>query len=121
MSTIRFLLDENVHPLYRTELLKRERTMVVWRVGMVGVPPRGTPDPDILDWCEKHAFILVTNNRASMPPHLTDHLAQGRHIPGILVLNDKMSVNETLEELLLIWAASTENEYADKMLYLPLR
>ncbi|MBM3130346.1 MAG: hypothetical protein FJ009_17175 [Chloroflexi bacterium] len=114
-------MDENVHPLYRTELLKRERTMVVWRVGMVGVPPRGTPDPAILDWCEKHAFILVTNNRASMPPHLTDHLAQGRHIPGILVLNDKMSVNETLEELLLIWVASTESEYADKLLYLPLR
>jgi hypothetical protein len=121
MSTLRFLLDENVHPLYRTELLKRERTMVVWRVGMVGVPPRGTPDPEILDWCERHTFILVTNNRASMPPHLTDRLAQGRHIPGILVLNDKMSVNETVEELLLIWAASAENEYADKMLYLPLR
>jgi hypothetical protein len=121
VSTIRFLLDENVHPLYRTELLKRERTMVVWRVGMVGVPPRGTPDPEILNWCEKHAFILVTNNRASMPPHLTEHLAQGRHIPGILVLNDKMSINETLEELLLIWAVSTANEYADKMLYLPLR
>jgi len=56
-----------------------------------------------------------------MPPHLTDHLAQGRHIPGILVLNDKMSINETLEELLLIWAVSTENEYTDKMVYLPLR
>jgi len=121
MSTIRFLLDENVHPLYRTELLKRERTMVVWRVGMVGVPPRGTPDPDILDWCETHAFMLVTNNRASMPQHLTDHLAQGRHIPGILVLNDKMSVRETIEELLLIWAASTEDEYTDRMVYLPLR
>lgn len=121
MSTIRFLLDENVHPLYRTELLKRERTLVVWRVGMVGVPPRGTLDPDILNWCEKHTFILVTNNRASMPPHLKDHLTQGRHIPGILIMNDKMSVSETIEELLLIWAASAENEYTDKMVYLPLR
>ena len=121
MSAFRFLLDENVHPLYRTELLKRERTLVVWRVGMVGVPPRGSPDPDILDWCGKHAFILVTNNRASMPTHLKSHLAQGRHIPGILVINDKMSVNETIEELLLIWSASTEDEYKDNIVYLPLR
>jgi len=121
MSDIRFLLDENVHPLYRTELLKRERTLVVWRVGMVGAPPRGTPDPDILDWCEKNAFILVTNNRASMPPHLANHLAQGRHIPGVIVLNNKMSIGETIEELWLIWVASDLEEYRDSIVYLPLR
>ncbi len=33
MSDIRFLLDENVDVLYHTQLLKREPTMVVWRVG----------------------------------------------------------------------------------------
>lgn len=121
MSAIRFLLDENIDPLYRQELLRRESSLVVWKVGDVSAPPDSTLDPDILIWCEQYSFILVTNNRKSMPSHLQNHLAQGRHIPGILVLNDKMSVNETLEELLLIWAASAENEYADKMLYLPLR
>ncbi len=121
MSTVCFLLDENVHPMYRSELLKRERTLVIWRVGMLGAPPRGTTDPDILDWCEKQAFLLVTNNRASMPSHVKDHLGQGRHIPGIIVMNDKMTVSETVEDLLLIWAASGENEYADRIVYLPLR
>ena len=88
---------------------------------MVGVPPRGTLDPDILDWREKHTFILVTNNRASMTPHLKNHLAQGRHIPGILVINDKMTVSATIEELVLIWTASSEDEYVDKVVYSPLR
>ncbi len=121
MSTIRFLLDENVHPVYRIELLKRDQTLVAWRVGMVGVPPRGTPDADILDWCEKHEFLLVTNNRASMPPHLANHLAQGRHIPGVIVMNDKLTIGETVEQLWLIWAASDAREYLDNMVYLPLR
>ncbi len=56
-----------------------------------------------------------------MPPHLTDHLAQGRHVPGIIVLNDKMSVGQTIEELWLIWAVSDGKEHRDQLVYLPLR
>ncbi len=120
MSIIRYLLDEHVDPLYRTELLKREPTMTIWRIGILGAPPKGTPDPDILYWCEENAFILVTNNRKSMSGHLHDHLAEGRHIPGIFELNPNMSVGETIEELLLIWAVSYLEEYRDKIVYLPL-
>jgi hypothetical protein len=56
-----------------------------------------------------------------MPAHLRDHLAKGRHVPGILVLNDKMSVSETVEDLWLIWATSDQEEYLDTMVYLPVR
>jgi hypothetical protein len=31
-----------------------------------------------------------------------------------------MSIGETIDELLLLWAASEENEYADRMVYLPI-
>ena len=120
MSAMRLLLDENVDPLYRQELLRRETTLVVWRVGDISAPPDTTLDPDILIWCEQNAFILVTNNRKSMPPHLQNHLAQGRHIPGILVLNPKMSVGETIEELVLIWGVSEEVEYLDRISFLPV-
>jgi hypothetical protein len=120
MSRIRYLLDEHVNPLYRTELLKREPTLTIWRIGILGAPPKGTRDPDILRWCEENSFILLTNNRKSMPRHLHDHLAEGRHVPGIFELNPNMSIGETLEELLLIWAASAVDEYTDKIIYLPL-
>jgi hypothetical protein len=126
MSDIRFLLDENVDVLYHTQLLKREptmvvyTTMVVWRLGMPGAPPRGTADAAILLWCEENSFILVTNNRRSMPGHLQDHLAGGRHVPGILVMSAGMSIGETIEELLLIWDASQEKEYRDRIWFLPL-
>lgn len=120
MSAMRLLLDENVDPLYRHELLQREPSLVVWRVGDISAPPDSTLDPEILIWCEERAFILVTNNRKSMPSHLQNHLAQGRHIPGILVLNPKMSIGETLEELVLICGASEEKEYQDRILFLPV-
>ncbi len=120
MSDIRYLLDENVNPLFRAELLKREPKLVVWKVGDPGAPPRGTPDPATLQWCEENAFILVTNNRQSMSQHLRDHLDEGRHVTGIFELNPSMSIGETIEELLLIWGASGMDEYRDLLIYLPL-
>ncbi len=120
MSDIRYLLDENVDVLYHAQLLERESTLVTWMVGTPGTPPKGTVDPTLLLWCEQNSFILVTNNRHSMPAHLRDHLAQGRHVPGIFVMNPKMSVGETIEELLLIWGASEEEEYHDHISFLPV-
>lgn len=33
MSQIRYLLDENVTSVYRTELVKIETMLIVWKVG----------------------------------------------------------------------------------------
>ena len=52
MSLLRYLLDENVDPLYASELIHRDPALVVWRVGAPGAPLKGTSDPDILIWCE---------------------------------------------------------------------
>jgi hypothetical protein len=117
---IKYLMDENIAPIYQIQLRRKEPGLVVWAVGDPNTPPKGTLDPEILLWCERYDFILVTNNRRSMPVHLSDHLAQGHHIPGIFQLNPGMSVGETIEELVLAALASLEGEYGDRISYLPL-
>jgi Domain of unknown function (DUF5615) len=118
--SLKFLLDENVAPLYQTQLRQRKPDLVVWVVGDPGTPPKSTLDPEILCWCEEYDFVLVTNNRKSMPVHLTDHIAQGRHVPGILILNSDLSIGQILDELILIAEASFEEEYQDQIVHLPL-
>ena len=76
--------------------------------------------PEILCWCEEHGFILVTNNRKSMPTHLRDHLTGGRHVPGIIELNPNMTLGQIVEELWLIGGASHEDEYLDRIAFLPV-
>jgi len=120
MSPVSYLLDENVDPVYASELNRRDPALVVWRIGAPGAPPRGTPDPDLLIWCEVHGFVLVTNNRKSVPGHLQDHLASGRHVPGIILLNPVMSVGATLDDLWLIATAADGAEYRDRVAYLPV-
>ena len=56
MSTVKYLLDEHVDPHLKRVLKTSWPDMVVWRVGDAGAPPLRSPDPDILNWCERNGF-----------------------------------------------------------------
>ena len=115
-----YLLDEHVPPTYRTQLLRHEPSLTIWMIGDEGAPPRGTPDSEILNWCEQNGFILVTNNRKSMPRHLADHLAEGRSIPGIVTIDLNAPIRAVLEDLILIAGASRADEFLNRIVYVPL-
>jgi hypothetical protein len=118
--TIKYLLDEHISLALRTQILRRYPKLQVWAINDPYAPAKGTKDPDILKWCEENGFILVTNNRKSMPVHLADHLARGGHIPGILIINDDLSMGEIIEELIIIAEASLTDEYQDQICFMPL-
>lgn len=120
MNVIKYLLDENVDPRLGKALRRRSPDIVVWHIGDPGAPVSGMADPDISAWCEARNFILVTNNRASMPIHLKDHLTAARHVPGIFILRDSLTLSESADELSLIWAASDPNEYFHLLRFLPI-
>ena len=117
---IQYLLDEHMPPAYRTQLLSREPGLTIWKIGMPGAPSWGTLDPEVLLWCEANNFVLVTNNRKSMPVHLADHLAADRRVPGILTLDITRDIARNLDDLLLIALAAVPGEYEDRIIYLPL-
>lgn len=117
---LRYLLDENLGTRLRSALRQADPQMTVWCVGDVGAPPYGTKDPEILRWCEIYDFVLVTENRKSMPVHLHDHVAAGKHVPGIFVLPPKYRISDVVDELILIGGASLPDEYQDQIRYLPV-
>ena len=120
MDSRKFLLDEHMNPHFRVAIRQCNPEIVVWCIGDPGAPAHGTLDPDILLWCEANDFSLVTRDRTSMPVHLRDHLAEGRHVPAIFIVNADMSMGQTAEELALIWGATQPDEYADMIRFLPI-
>lgn len=118
--SLKYLIDENVNPAYPRQLRRKASDLVVRVIGEPDTPSKGTLDPEILIWCEVANFILVTNNRRSMPIHLADHIAQNCHIPGIFILNPDLSIGKNLNELILIARGSFEGEYQDQIIFLPL-
>jgi hypothetical protein len=54
-------MDENLDPIYQTQLRRKEPELVVWAIGDPNTPSKGTLDPEVLLWCEEYGFVLVTN------------------------------------------------------------
>ncbi|MBL8794484.1 MAG: hypothetical protein JNM56_11305 [Planctomycetia bacterium] len=114
-----FLLDEQLPGWWRREIIVHASELKVWRVGDPNAPPLESSDGLLLEWCELHDALLLTNNRRSMPGHVRDHIAAGRHMPGILTVEPDMRIEELIEGMLLIRGASLENEFQDQIRYFP--
>jgi len=118
---MRFLLDENLNPRFKSALLHRDPTIDVLQIGDAGALPRGTLDPDILIELERTQRALITDNRKSIPGHIVDHFAAGGHHWGIfMIVQTQVSFGQLSEELYLLWEASEATEWIDKRQWLPL-
>lgn len=116
-----FLLDEHVPPELGDAIQRDLPEVQVYLVGRGDAPPRGTPDPGLLAWIEERGCYLVTHDHASLPVHLADHLAAGRHVPGVVVLPQRLLVwRGLLDDLTLIALAGTPDRLSDRLTYLPL-
>ena len=111
-----FLLDEHLPRWWPVAIRRRQPALDVRRVGGPGAPPLQSPDPILLDWCEANGFLLLTNNRRSMPGHLAGHLAAGRHVPGIIQVEASHDVKDLADTFALIAGASLLHEYQDRIL-----
>ena len=118
--SLHFLLDEHVDRAVQRQLRRSEPQMEVLAVGDVNAPPAGTTDPHLLRWLEVHGHVLVTQDRATMPLHLAAHLEEGRHIAGVIWIRPRIGLGQIIEELRLIWTVATEDDFQDRLLFIPL-
>jgi hypothetical protein len=89
------------------------------RVGDPPDLPLGSTDPDILIWAELTGRILVSRDEATMKTHLADHLATGRHSPGVFLIRHGSTLNEVVEFLVAAAYASDAYEWVDRSVYIP--
>ena len=116
----RFLLDEHVDHAIQRQLRRLEPSLEVLAIGDPNAPPAGILDSDILLWMEVNGYILITENRSTIPVHLGDHYTAGHHFPGVFWIRPHTPLGRIVEELYLIWYTSTADEYTDHVLFIPL-
>lgn len=123
MSVISFLLDEHMPASVSNALLALVPGIQVRLVGVdPDVPPKQTPDPELLRFAESEGYSIVTFDKDTMPSHLTDHLASGRHTRGVFLFLNGNDLNAGIiaGELVIVWTASDPDEWADRLVFLPL-
>jgi hypothetical protein len=62
---------------------------------------------------------VVTHDRSTMPSHYSRFL-RANVSPGLIVVSQSLEIGETIEDLLLIWAASLAAEWQNQVLFLPI-
>jgi hypothetical protein len=119
MSTVRFFCDEPVAVFLADAVLRREPAIEIWCVGQGAMPPKGTPDPDLVIFAEGKQYLLLTLDRKTMAYHVRNHLTAGRHTWGVFLLRAGFAVPRYVDNLVLIWSESQAEDWIDYMGWLP--
>lgn len=115
---LRLLSDENFNGDIVRGLSQLQPELDLLRVQDVKL--QGVDDPSILDWAASNNRIVLTHDRATMPDFAYQRLVQEKTMPGMFVVNDRMSVRQAIDELSLIIDCTTQSEWNQRVLYLPL-
>ena len=76
-------------------------------------------DPAVLLRSAALDRIVISHDRKTMPAHFARFLID-RSSPGLIIVPQDLDIGDTIDALLLIWAATEAEEWRDKVGYLPL-
>ena len=115
---LRLLSDENFNGDIIRGLFLRQPDLDLLRVQNVGL--QEVDDPTILAWAAKNKRILLTHDRATMPDFAYERIVRREPMTGLFVVNDRMSIRQAIDELLLLINCTEQAEWKGIVLYLPL-
>jgi hypothetical protein len=115
---LKLLADENFRGEVVRGLLRALPGIDLLRVQDVGL--LGANDPAILEWAADHDRIVLSHDRATLPDFANERVINALPMPGLFVFNNRMSVRQMIEELLVCHASSEHASWAHTVLYFPL-
>jgi hypothetical protein len=119
VNKLKLMADQCTNPILLSALRQAEPAIDAIRVGDPGAPPLGTKDPDLPIAAETLGRVLLTNDRSTMPGHLVDHYAAGRHTAGIMLMRGGFRLARYVQEVLQHWNTTTADEWIDRTVYIP--
>lgn len=117
-SRVQFLTDENFEFVIVQGLRLRRPRIDILTAAQAGI--LGFPDTAVLTYAAKYDRILITHDKRTMPNHFAAFLAEGNDSPGIMLISRKLPIGQAIEELLLVWEASSREEWRNLITRLPL-
>jgi hypothetical protein len=113
------LADENFNNDIVRGAQRRSRALDLVRVQDVGLS--GTDDPAILEWAARERRVVLTHDVSTMTRHAYDRVRAGLPMPGVFEVGPHLSIEQAVEEIILLAECSSEGEWENQVRYLPLR
>jgi predicted nuclease of predicted toxin-antitoxin system len=115
---LRLVSDENFNDEVLRGLLRRQPDLDVVRWQDVGL--LGADDPMVLEWAATEGRILLTHDRATIPDYAYERVRDGRPMPGVFLVGDRLPVGQAIEEILLMANCSDMGEWEELVVFVPL-
>jgi len=115
---MKFLADENFEGAIYRGLLRRNPKLDIVRVQDIDLS--NVDDLKILEWANNESRILLTHDRRTMPRYAYERIAEGKSIAGMIVMRATIPVSTAIDDILLIDALSTAEEWINMVQDLPL-
>ena len=115
---VRFLADASLHHAIVSGCLRREPSIDF--VSAHAAKLEGLSDLDVLTLAAAQGRILVSHDFRTMPRHFADFLAIQRTSPGVLLVKQQTPLGSVIEDLLVIWVASTPDDWKNRIVVIPL-
>lgn len=115
--SVRFQADADLDQTIVTALLRREPGIDFHTASAAGLTARD--DLEVLAIAAHDDRILVSHDSRTMPYHFATLLSI-QTSPGLLIVPQHLPLAAVVEDLLLIWSASSPEEWVNRICYLPL-
>ncbi len=115
--SIRYQADADLNQAIVTGVLRRQPTIDFQTAFAAGL--EGVKDSEVLAIAVQQGRILVSHDRKTMPSEFAEFITNNQS-SGVIIVSRKLSIEVVIEELLLIWAASSAEEWIDRIAKLPL-
>jgi hypothetical protein len=100
-------------------LLRDAPDLDLVRVQDVGLTAAG--DPTILDWAAGENRLLLRHDYETVPKYAYERVNAGLPMPGVIVGDTYLSVQQAIQDILLLAHCSREGEWEGQVVYLPIK
>jgi len=109
---VRFLADVNLNQHILSGVLRQVSEIDFKTAHEANL--HGLPDAQVLAIAAHEGRILVTQDRRTMPTDFGEFI-ETNNSPGVLIIPQKRTVQQSIEALVLVWLASEAEEYVNSI------
>lgn len=114
---IRYQADADLSQAIVTGVLRRQPSIDFQTAFAANL--EGLKDQEVLAVTAKLGRILVTHDRRTMPSEFAEFIVSNESA-GVLIVSRRLPIETIIEELVLIWSASSSEEWVNRIAKLPL-
>lgn len=115
--SVRFLADADLNQAIIDGVRHREPAVDFKTANEAGLS--GLSDHEVLELAEDQGRVRVSHDTSTMPVHFAARSRLGLKNPGVLLAFQSAPLSEIIESLLIVWSASRDSEWEDRLHYLP--